>query len=99
MYTFSIDEQIKLLKQRVKERSAQITLMENSEDVFSKDFVKACQLEQAFDKRTIGSLQELKHLRSVAKELEETVRDKLYKKASKGAYRRAVNEDMEANIF
>lgn len=69
MYTFSLDEQIKLLKQRVKERSAQITLMENSEDVFSKDFVKACQLEQAFDKRTIGSLQELKHLVALLKSL------------------------------
>ena len=99
MYTFSLDEQIKLLKQRVKERSAQITLMENSEDVFSKDFVKACQLEQAFDKRMIGSLQELKHLRVALDEIEQSIATSLYKKVAKGAYRRAVNADMEANIF
>lgn len=99
MYTFSLDEQIKLLKQRVKERSAQITLMENSEDVFSKDFVKACQLEQAFDKRVIGSLTKLKEFYYCISTIEEEITTAYKMRKAKLAYKNAVNADMEANIF
>lgn len=99
MHTLTIEDQIKLLKQRVKERSAQISLMEAAPELWSKDFLQANRLEQAFDKRLIGSL--YKHLKTKKVFVKWYVSKSagIQSRLAKDAYRRTMNSDMEGSLF